>query len=104
MAFLGCVERRWVGRKIKPGKNKGVPLLGHTTACRPACPFLGHSHRGKLRFSSRAMEQLQNIDSLRILQGERKYQARLHSKLPIDQANNKLDNILKLSCEQGTVP
>jgi len=43
-------EGRW--GEIKPKKNKGVPLPGHPTACRPACPFLGHSPRSKFRFSS----------------------------------------------------
>ena len=86
---------------MKPEKDKEVPLLGHMTVCRPACPFLGHSYRSKVRFSSMAMEYLQNI---MFPQGERKYQARFHSKAPTDLANNMFNSVLNLNCEQSTKP
>lgn len=50
------------------------------------------------------MEHLQNIDSFMVLQGERKYQARLYSKGLKDLANTKFNNMLNLCCEDSTVP
>ena len=48
-----------------------------------------------------AMEYLQNI---MFPQGERKYQARFHSKAPTDLANNMFNSVLNLNCEQSTKP
>lgn len=89
---------------MNPEKDKKVPLLGHMTACRPAFPSWATATEA-FRFSSRTMEHLQNIDSLMVLQGERrKHQARLHFKVLIDLVSNTFNNGLNLNCQEGIMP